>query len=563
MDRERLIAELAAKGISSDKGTLKVVDTLGRGGNGVAFLCSGETAGEIVAKVYIPPDKRDLDDQSLARFENEIKLASTIRHPYVIPAIGSGIARVGAYVLPYYLMPQAASTLRAIVGHPIDADHVRRVAHLFIQASLGVGSIHGLGIIHRDLKPENILVSREGNSWVADLGIAHIDSDFVSVSLKTMAAERLLNRDYYAPEQRFGNPAEVDGRADIYALGCILYELFVGTPPVRRDSPPLANVDPSFAALDPVINRMTSYDPAARYQHIEAAIVDLSLAFGWISATLRGAREPQPTDINEMTRLLRSNNGAKRTAGIDLALQLGEAALPDLHELMGHGRREVRNAAAAALGRVGDDRSIPYLVAGMQGNSQRASTFRPTVDTAAAALACYSAEKLAAILRSLPEHIRPRQVIELVSGFDTATAFEVIEDLNQRKLIFFDWGESSIDMLLALDEVRAWPLVKQQVAQLTGWRLTRIMRDLTIEHQTEAIREWLTHPGDNNWSWDEMILAIIGIQEAPDELVLILRDLEARLSDYPGKRQIITEHRDRVAKRIQELEAALATTPGE
>ena len=67
MDRERLIAELASQGITTDKGRLRVTDTLGRGGNGVAFLCSGETVGEIVAKVYIPPDKRDLDDQSLGR----------------------------------------------------------------------------------------------------------------------------------------------------------------------------------------------------------------------------------------------------------------------------------------------------------------------------------------------------------------------------------------------------------------------------------------------------------------------------------------------------------------
>ena len=132
MDRERLIAELASRGIPTDEGCLRVTDTLGRGGNGVAFLCSGDTAGEIVAKVYIPPDKRDLDDQSLGRFRNEIKLASTIRHPYVIPAIGSGVAHVGAYVLPYYLMPQAAATLRSIIGRPLGADEVRNIAQLFL-----------------------------------------------------------------------------------------------------------------------------------------------------------------------------------------------------------------------------------------------------------------------------------------------------------------------------------------------------------------------------------------------------------------------------------------------
>jgi hypothetical protein len=101
MDRDRLIQELSSRGLTTEMGDLAIVEELGRGGNGVALLCSGDTAGEVVAKVYIPPDKRDLDDQSLGRFRNEVKLASTIRHPYVIPALGSGTTEVGAYVLPY------------------------------------------------------------------------------------------------------------------------------------------------------------------------------------------------------------------------------------------------------------------------------------------------------------------------------------------------------------------------------------------------------------------------------------------------------------------------------
>jgi serine/threonine protein kinase len=94
MDRDRLITELITSGIDTESGRLTVVETLGRGGNGVAFLCRGETVGELVAKVYIPPDTRDLDEQSYARFGNEVKLASTIRHPYVVPAIGSGTTQV-------------------------------------------------------------------------------------------------------------------------------------------------------------------------------------------------------------------------------------------------------------------------------------------------------------------------------------------------------------------------------------------------------------------------------------------------------------------------------------
>ncbi len=114
MDRERLIAELTSNGLPTEERRLDVLETLGHDGNGVAFLCSGKAMSEVVAKVYIPPDERDLDDQSLERFRSEVKLASTLRHPYVIPAIDSGTAHVGAYVLPYYLMPLAASTLRSV-----------------------------------------------------------------------------------------------------------------------------------------------------------------------------------------------------------------------------------------------------------------------------------------------------------------------------------------------------------------------------------------------------------------------------------------------------------------
>ena len=219
-------------------------------------------------------------------------------------------------------MPQAASTLRSIIGQPLDAEAIQNIARVFLQACLGISYLHTQRVIHRDLKPENILISRDGSAWIADFGIAHIDPDFVSVGLRTIAAERLLNRDYYAPEQRFGDPNDVDARADIYALGYILYELFTGTPPVRRDSPAVASVNPAFAALDPVIDRMTSYQPNARYPHMEAAIVDVALALGWVTATVRGAREPEPEDIEEMSRLLRSVNGAKRAAGIELALKL-------------------------------------------------------------------------------------------------------------------------------------------------------------------------------------------------------------------------------------------------
>ena len=553
MDRDRLIVELTAKGLQTENGHLQVIDTLGRGGNGVAFLCSGDTMGKLVAKVYIPPDKRDLDDQSLERFRNEVKLVSTMRHPYVIPAIGSGIIAIGAYTLPYYLMPQAASTLRTLISRPSGADEIQSIARLFLQTCLGVSYLHIRGVIHRDIKPENILISRDGNAWIADLGIAHIDPDFVSVGLRTIAAERLLNRDYYAPEQRFGSHEDVDARADIYALGCILYELFAGTPPVRRDSPPIASANPAFAALDPVIDRMTSYEPNARYQRMEAAIIDIALAFGWVTATVRGARAPEPADVREMVRLLRSNNGAKRSVGLELALQLGDEALPELYELMGHNRREVRNAAALALAQIGDERSIPYLVAGLHSTAQRASIFRPSVDTAAEALAFYLIEIRAQVLRELNDRIRPRQLLQILEGFDSATAFNAVEELNKREVLLLDWGESTIDLFIEIDEMKAWPTVHQEIKRFAGWKIARLLNRLTPEHQLDLARHWIRAPHGSNWDWDAMIPAIMKIPASPDDSKLIIQELSNCVDKYPGAASNREGHRESLNARLREL----------
>lgn len=554
VDRDRLIDEVGSKGLDTGEGRLDVLEVLGRGGNGVALLCSGQTMGEVVAKLYIPPDTRDLDEQSLGRFRNEIKLASKIRHPHVIPALGSGAAHVGAYVLPYYLMPQAASTLRVVMGQPRDPDGVRRVARLFLEACLGVSCLHSHGIVHRDLKPENLLISREGSVWVADLGIAHIDSDFVSVSLRTVAAEQLLNRDYYAPEQRFGTHAEVDARADIYALGCILYELFVGAPPVRRDSPTVASVNRAFAALDPVINRMTSYEPDARYQHIESALVDICLALGWIAATVRGAREPAPREIKEMVRLLRSSNGVNRSSGVQLAVALGSEALADLHDLLGHGRREVRNAVAVALGAIGDERSLPFLVAGMLGNSRTASTFRPTVDVAAASLSRYPVETRKGILDSLDQQIRPDQVLLLLSDFPSDAAFAAVRRLEERGLLLLDFTESTLEMLIAIDEPSAWPAVRAQARQVGGWTLARILPQLSDGNQLALARTWMAFPGTDPWHWDRMVKTIAEMEAERAVLKPLIEELTELLNRYPGRAAKRAELANVLSQRAKQLE---------
>jgi HEAT repeat protein len=90
-----------------------------------------------------------------------------------------------------------------------------------------------------------------------------------------------------------------------------------------------------------------------------------------------------------MIKFMKSSNDAIRQRGIEVARRLGNQALPDLHDLLGNRRREVRNAAAAALGQIAAPASLPYLIGALYGITENASHFRPSADTASQALALF------------------------------------------------------------------------------------------------------------------------------------------------------------------------------
>ena len=538
MDRNRIIKQIRTKGVPSGGKALKVLNPLGEGGNGVALLCETGEGDKVVVKIYVPPDKRDLDERALARFESEIKLTSTIRHPNVVRAIGFGKMALGAYSLPFYIMPRAAGTLRDYTGsHENDPGNIERRMRLFLRAALGVACLHSYGIVHRDLKPENILIGKNGDPWVADLGIAHVNPDFVSVGVKTLASERLLNRDYYAPEQRFGNATDVDSRADIYALGYILYELFAGSPPVRSSSPALGTMNEAFTVLDPIFTRMTAHEPKDRYQFVEDVIEEVSVAFGWILATMKGARPSESADVPTMTKLLKSSNDAHRQRGILIAGQLREEALPVLHELSGHSRRDIRNAAVAALGEITHSSSLPFLMGCLYGGGNRtASTFRPAADTAAAAIGHYPVDVKIQSCADLAQPVRPGQIQQILKDVPKDTAYAAVQDVVARSLLLLDWGETALALLASIDEERAWPEIVKGIkdGDTNGFRARELAQVLSSEHQAEFVELWLERTKDA-WYFDYIMKAILSAQIASDRKLQMLLKLKEKVQAYRGQ----------------------------
>lgn len=545
MDRQRIIEKL--DGLEANGNHYKIIRELGRGGNGVALLCKTTDREHVVAKVYVPPDSRDLDEKALERFENEIALTGKLKHPNIVPSLGSSAATVGAYRLPFYLMPHAAGTLRNEIRSESDPSQIEKKLRMFLRAAYGVACLHSQGIIHRDLKPENILISRQGTTWVADLGIAHVNPDFVTVGLKTIESERLLNRDYYAPEQRFGKATAVDNRADVYALGCIFYELLTSIPPVRTNAPKLSLVSSAYKPFESIWERMTAWEAAVRYQTLEDALEDLSVAFGWVLASLRGSAGLQHPDIPTMIKLLKSSNEAQRQRGVEIAIRLGKSALPDLQNLLGHTRRDIRNSAAVALGEIRDSSSIPFLIGGLYGSAARAAQFRPSVDTAAQALSQFAAEDRLRALKSLKYPIRPNQIRTVLDGVPQKEAYEAVSELQKRELMLVDWSESGFEVFVSIDEERVWPEVRALVARRKDFELEHLFPRLSASRQLDLLFDLADQGVEYHWHYTWILDAVLKLDDASEAKARLLRKFEQRIRDYTGK----FDERDRLLKKLR------------
>jgi serine/threonine-protein kinase len=199
---------------------------LGGGGMSRVFLATEMALGRHVVFKVLPPETAHA--VSAQRFKREITLAARLQHPNIVPLLSAG--EHGR--LLYYTMPFVdGESLRAKLARegelPI-AEAVRLLAEL----ADALAYAHGQGVVHRDLKPENVLLSR-GHAVVADFGVAKAlvaAADAPSATSLTSAGTALGTPAYMAPEQAAGDP-HVDHRADLYALGCIGFELLSGASP--------------------------------------------------------------------------------------------------------------------------------------------------------------------------------------------------------------------------------------------------------------------------------------------------------------------------------------------
>jgi serine/threonine-protein kinase len=181
----------------------------------------------VALKVLQPEESAALGTD---RFHREIKVLARLRHPFVLPLHDSGEAAGALYFVMPYIEGESlrARFTRESTLHPED---IVAIVHQIAEA---LDYAHGEGVIHRDVKPENILISRHGHAMLADFGIARgallPSGARPTGTALTQSGMAIGTADYMSPEQALGE-AEIDGRSDIYSLGCVVYEALAGQPP--------------------------------------------------------------------------------------------------------------------------------------------------------------------------------------------------------------------------------------------------------------------------------------------------------------------------------------------
>src|SRR5215207_1567196 len=216
---------------SSLGGTYALERELGGGGMSRVFVAEETALGRrVVVKVLAPELAEGL---SADRFKREVRLAARLQHPHVVPVLTAGVTAEG---LPYYTMPFVeGESLRARLGRgPLAVDEAVAVLRDVAKA---LAYAHAHALVHRDVKPDNVLLSG-GVAVVTDFGIAKALSAAATAERRPgQDVAALTQRDtsigtpaYMAPEQVAGD-SDVDHRADLYALGCVAFEVLTGRAP--------------------------------------------------------------------------------------------------------------------------------------------------------------------------------------------------------------------------------------------------------------------------------------------------------------------------------------------
>jgi TolB-like protein/predicted Zn-dependent protease len=308
-------------------GVYEVVRLLGRGGMATVYLAQDHKHHRPVAIKVLHPELAAAVGAEW--FLREIEIAAALHHPHILPLHDSGAADG----LLYYVMPYVeGESLRQRLmreGHLPIEDAIRIVQ----EVAGALDHAHRQGVVHRDIKPENILL-QDGQAIVADFGIARA-IDAAGADRLTKPGPGIGTPAYMSPEQACSD-AVIDGRADIYALGCVLYEMLTGQPPFSGDSAqdiltrhaddPVPSLHPTRQAVPPAVERAVTRAlakvPADRFPTARAFAEALAAAPSTAPAPGGGA----PVVVSQAPRGASRRRRWRMAAGVGLMILAGGLA---------------------------------------------------------------------------------------------------------------------------------------------------------------------------------------------------------------------------------------------
>jgi eukaryotic-like serine/threonine-protein kinase len=269
-------------------GPYEVLSLIGAGGMGEVYRARDPRLGRFVAIKVLRASVLG-DAERIRRFEMEARAVGALNHPNIVAVHDVGCDHGENFIVTELL---EGETLRRRLSS--GALPLKRALDLAAQVVRGLAAAHAAGIVHRDLKPENLLITRDGRIKILDFGLAHArpaeDLSDISTELPLTQSGVIMGTiGYMAPEQVRGQ--RVDFRADVFAFGCILYEMLGGSRAfvagtsveimsaiLNSDPKPLSRMDARISvSLDRVVKRCLEKDPSARYQATDDLAFDLEL----------------------------------------------------------------------------------------------------------------------------------------------------------------------------------------------------------------------------------------------------------------------------------------------
>jgi serine/threonine-protein kinase len=237
-------------------GPYRIIEQLGSGGMATVFKAYHASLDRYVAiKVLHPAFKAD--PQFFERFKREARIVAKLEHPHIIPIYDFNEHKGEPYLVMRFI---EGDTLKpTLTGQPMPPQQMLQLMRPVCQA---LAYAHQQGVLHRDIKPSNIMVTKDGNVFLTDFGLARM----VQAGESTLSQDMLVGTpQYISPEQAQG-VKELDGRTDIYSLGVVLFEMCTGRVPFNADTPfatihnhiyaPLPLPSAINPSIDPAVERL-------------------------------------------------------------------------------------------------------------------------------------------------------------------------------------------------------------------------------------------------------------------------------------------------------------------